>query len=338
MRIAVLLLLCMPAQPTDPDMRDSPYNLVTPTLGGLQLWTDELYFHGWHIQRHCYTGHCRLLDADNQRHAWGTFDECHKALQHIRREQNLPPMQGKVVIALHGLIRTAGSLRKVCGYLHEQAGYTAIAMNYSSTRTEVAQHARALKSIIDHLEGVDRIDLVSHSLGSLVIRHYLSDTTDPATNRQGDPRIQRIVMYAPPNQGAELAEKLGRNQVFKMVFGVAGTQLARAWPELEKHLAIPQCEFGVIAGGRGDDRGWNPLLTGDDDGVVSVATTRLPGAADSLVLPASHTFIMSNSQVLECTRRFFEHGYFVSPERRRPISPELPGSAEAGNSAGPNLK
>ena len=42
-------------------------NLKTPTLGGLQLWTDELYFHGWHIQRHCFTGHCRLLDERNRR-------------------------------------------------------------------------------------------------------------------------------------------------------------------------------------------------------------------------------------------------------------------------------
>jgi pimeloyl-ACP methyl ester carboxylesterase len=183
----------------------------------------------------------------------------------------------------------------------------------------VAQHARALKSLIDNLEGVERIDLVSHSLGSLVIRHYLSDTTDPATGRQGDARIQRIVMYAPPNQGAELAEKLGRNQVFKMVFGQAGLQLAREWPELEKKLAVPQCEFGIIAGGRGDERGWNPLLTGDDDGVVSVATTRLAGASDFLVVPSSHTFIMTSPQVLDCTLRFLEQGCFRSPEERQPI-------------------
>jgi hypothetical protein len=134
-----------------------------------------------------------------------------------------------------------------------------------------------------------------------------------------DPRLGRIVMFAPPNQGAELAEKLGRNQVFRMVFGSAGVQLARQWPELEKRLAIPACEFGIIAGGRGDERGWNPLLTGDDDGVVSVSTTRLPGAADFLVLPVSHTFLMQNAQVLECTLRFLEQGCFISPDQRHPI-------------------
>jgi triacylglycerol lipase len=53
---------------------------------------------------------------------------------------------------------------------------------------------------------------------------------------------------------------------------------------------------------------------------VSVATTRLAGAADFLVLPVYHTFLMTNPQVLACTLRFFEHGYFLSPEQRQPIT------------------
>jgi hypothetical protein len=289
------------------------FNLVTPTLGGLQLWTDELFFHGWHIQRHSFTGHCRLLDERNCRHAWGSFEACQRRLDEIRRQRGLPAMQGKVVIVLHGLIRTFGSMRKLCRYLHEHGGYTAINMSYPSTRADAAHHARALKSVIDHLKGVERIDLVSHSLGSIVIRHYFGDSV-PC-----DPRIGRIVMYAPPNQGAELAEKLGRIRAFQLLFGPAGMQLARQWPKLQEHLAIPPCEFGIIAGGRGDERGWNPLLSGDDDGVVSVASTRLAGAADFLVLPVSHTLLMRNRQVLEYTLRFLEHGWFLSPEKRQPI-------------------
>jgi hypothetical protein len=294
-------------------------NLVTPTLGGLQFWTDELFFHGWHIQRHCFTGHCRLLDENHCRHAWGTFEECQKRLQSIRQEQNLPPMRGKAVIALHGLIRTRGSMQSLCKYLSDEGGYEVFNVNYPSTRAEVGEHARALASIICHLDGIEEINLVSHSLGSLVIRHYLADTTDPLTGRQGDPRLGRIVMFGAPNNGAELAEKFGRNQVFKTVFGAAGTQLARTWPELEKSLAVPRCEFGIVAGGRGDQRGWNPFLSGDDDGVVSVDTTRLAGAADFLVLPISHTFMMNSRQAQECTLRFLKHGYFISEQDRRPI-------------------
>ena len=310
-----------------PAAADRHRNLVAPTLGGLQLWADELFFHGWHIQRHCYTGHCRLLDDQNRRHAWGTFEQCQARLEEIKLERNLPPMQGKAVIALHGLIRTRASMNGLCQHLKEQGGYNVFNVNYPSTRAEVGQHAAALASIIEHLEGIEEINFISHSLGSLVIRHYLADHVDPATGRQGDERIRRFVMFGPPNQGAELAEKLGRNQVFKTVFGAAGVQLARAWPELEPRLAIPCCEFAIVAGGRGDDRGWNPFLTGDDDGVVSVDTTRLAGARDFAVLPASHTFLMNDPRAREYTLRFLERGCFLSEDERCPIGIEPVGAA-----------
>jgi hypothetical protein len=51
-------------------------NLKTPTLGGLQFWGDELYFHDWRIQRHAVSGHCRLLDGRYRRLAWGSYSDC----------------------------------------------------------------------------------------------------------------------------------------------------------------------------------------------------------------------------------------------------------------------
>ena len=42
------------------------------------------------------------------------------------------------------------------------------------------------------------------------------------------------------------------------------------------------------SGGLGNNVGMNPLLPGDDDGLVTVQSTRLAGAADFLVLPVVH--------------------------------------------------
>jgi hypothetical protein len=84
-------------------------------------------------------------------------------------------------------------------------------------------------------------------------------------------------------------------------------------------LTIPSCEFGILAGGRGDDIGRNPLLDGDDDFVVSVAETRLAGARDFMVVPALHTVIMDHPAVQEYTVRFLQQGFFQSAERRCPI-------------------
>ena len=84
--------------------------------------------------------------------------------------------------------------------------------------------------------------------------------------------------------------------------------------------------FGIVAGGRGKGGANNPLLSGDDDFVVTVDETRLPGAADFLVVPVLHTFFMDDPTVRECTLRFLQHGHFVSEDRRQPIQAIRPPS------------
>jgi pimeloyl-ACP methyl ester carboxylesterase len=295
------------------------FNAVTPTLGGKQLWADELFFHDWHVQRHVFTGHYRLLDGYNLRHAWGTFDECKNKLDEIKRKRNLPPMQGPAIVVLHGLFRTASAMNGISRYLREEGGYTVFNVTYPSTRGTVADHARSLARIVDGLEGIDELNFVGHSLGNLVVRHYLADRARSGSPLRLDPPLKRIVMLGPPNRGAQIAEALAGVGAFHLVAGASASQLAREWDELEANLATPACEFGILAGGRGGERGYNPLLEGDNDLVVSVDSTRLAGAADFAVLPVVHTLMMDDRTVKEYTLRFLEHGYFISAEARRPI-------------------
>ncbi len=103
-----------------------------------------------------------------------------------------------------------------------------------------------------------------------------------------------------------------------------GRELAEGWPELSKHLAIPQFEFGIIAGGTGDGRGYNRLLNGDNDLIVTVEETRLPGAHDFLCVPVMHTFLMDDRRVEEATLRFLNDGYFVIDDQRQPIEKPTP--------------
>jgi pimeloyl-ACP methyl ester carboxylesterase len=305
----------------DQEPSTGKFNAVTPTLGGKQFWADELFFHDWHIQRNVFTGHYRLLDGYHLRHAWGTFDECRSKLERIKQDRGLPPMRGPAVIVLHGLFRSPTSMGKISRYLRDEGGYTVFNVSYPTTRGSVAEHARSLARIIDNLDGIDELNFVGHSLGNLVVRHYLADQTHPEAGQRPDPRIRRIVMLGPPNQGAQIAEALGSIELFHVVAGTSGTQLARDWERLEQHLATPECEFGILAGGRSTDRGYNPLLDGDNDLVVRVASTRLAGAADFAVLPVIHSVMMNDRTVLEYTLRFLQQGYFVSAQARHPIAP-----------------
>lgn len=296
-----------------------PRRVALPTLGGMQFWADRLFFGDWRIQRNAVTGRYRLLDGDNLRHASGTFADCRKALQRIKQEEQLPPMQGTGVLLLHGLGRTRGSMAPLADYIRRNSDFTVFNVSYASTRQSIEEHARSLAQIVENLDGIERIDFVGHSLGNIVVRRYLADQTDPAAGRRPDPRIRRMVMLGPPNHGSIAATGLGDNVIFQAITGETGQELGRQWVWLESSLATPQFEFGIIAGGRGNDRGINPLLPGDDDGVVTVQSTRLAGARDFLSVSALHSLLPANADVQKATLRFLKEGYFRAADRRQPV-------------------
>jgi pimeloyl-ACP methyl ester carboxylesterase len=302
------------AEPSNP----APQDAAPKTLGGQYCWADELVYFGWRIQRNTFTGHCRLLDEAKRRHEFGSFETCRAKLDEIKREKHLPPMKGKAVLVLGGLGDARMMPEKMAAFLHDRGGYMAECVAYPSLFDDIGESARSLDSVVRHLDGVEDIDFVGHSLGNLVIRRYLGDQTDAAKGKSPDKRIKRIVMLGPPNQGAEMAEKLGDYEAFAAL-GPAAEQLGKRWPELKQTLAAPTCEFGIIAGGRGDGHGYNPLLSGDNDGMVTVVSTRLPGARDFLLVNDLHFVFLFSPDVQKPTLEFLRHGYFVSEEKRQPI-------------------
>ena len=72
-------------------------------------------------------------------------------------------------------------------------------------------------------------------------------------------------------------------------------------------------DLGIIAGTLNRRRYLPTSPEGVSDGTVSVAETVVPGMLDYLELPASHTFIMWNGEVLRQTVFFLQHGRFDRP-------------------------
>ncbi|MDZ7618552.1 MAG: hypothetical protein U1E05_16230, partial [Patescibacteria group bacterium] len=147
-------------------------NIATPTGGGKQFWTDRFVHHHWRIQQHVYTGHCRLLDDNDVRQAWGAYDGCLRAFERLRVERSLPPVRGKVVVTVHGLGRTRQSMAGMGEYLAKEGGYTWLNFSYASTRDSIDSHAGALSQVLQSLNGAEEVHFVAHSLGNLVIRRY----------------------------------------------------------------------------------------------------------------------------------------------------------------------
>jgi pimeloyl-ACP methyl ester carboxylesterase len=297
-----------------------PMSLMSKTGGGKQFWADVWFFHDWRIQCHALTQHYRLLDGANHRLASGTFDVCRSKLDEIRERDKLAPMDGKAIILLHGLFRSRTAMSALCNTINAASNYTTFCMGYPTTRGCVDSHARLLDSVVRSLEGITEINFVAHSLGNLVVRNWLHNLGEEKRMLPKGQSFGRMVMLAPPNRQPQIATKLIRGVVANFVAGPAAQELATGWEGLETKLATPKFEFGILAGGKGDDKGYNPLIPGDDDAVITVESTRLPGAHDFRVLPVMHTFFMDNKRAQELTLRFLDHGHFESEDSRQPIA------------------
>ena len=222
-----------------------------------------------------------------------------------------PPRE--IVILLHGLARSSNSMAKMAKSLSRK-GYMVFNLEYPSTRLSVEEIAeRYLHPIVCRTNRNHRtIHFVTHSMGGIVVRHYLKHY------RCG--QLGRIVMLAPPNQGSELVDFLKETYLFKKILGPAGQQLSTAEEALPNQLGPADFELGIITG----NISFNPLslwvLKGPDDGKVAVKRAALPGMREMLVVPCNHTFIMQSSKVIARTAAFLKSGRFYEMmENKQPL-------------------
>lgn len=275
------------------------------TLGGRQLWGDLIFLRGYRLQHNVMTNRYRLLDPHDKRVENGLESDCLKKLEQIQHEQQLEPETGRVTLTIHGIGRSSKCFSGLSRSL-EAEGVRMIGFDYPSTRISIQDSVSYLQSVLDHLPDVERIDVVCHSMGGLLLRSLLSTSCES--------RFQRAVFLGVPHHGAEVADVLRRNPLFKMVMGPAGQQLVTDPASGMNHMPIPEFEFATIAGGRGANRGFNPLLPGDNDLTVTVESAQLEGASDSLRLPVIHSLLMADQRCISATVRFLETGRLQADE------------------------
>ena len=311
------------------------FGIGTKTLGGRFTFSDEAVYQGWRVQKSAVVGHYRLLTPDDRRHTFGTLEHCLETLEKIKIEKSLPPMPKEVVIVVHGLGASRQWMDSLSEYLSEDGGLSVVNVGYPSTMNDIGEHANSLTSVIQHLEGVEKVNFVAHSMGNIVIRHCLNDLASLPVSVQPKITYGRFVMMAPPNHGAVAANKLADNKLAQLFGGEAVQQLAPdvGWPTLEQRLATPAFEFGIIVGGRGDGEGYLATIPGDDDMLLSVETSKLSGASDFVQVKGIHQTLPKNKQVQQYALRYLQTGAFLPSGRRYPIeSPQDPEPPRASSS------
>ncbi|HEX5010585.1 MAG TPA: alpha/beta fold hydrolase [Planctomycetota bacterium] len=199
----------------------------------------------------------------------------------------VPPRD--LVVLVHGMGRTPLSMRPLARVL-EQQGYDVLNWDYSSTGPTVAELGTQLAAAVRERPRAPgaRVHFVTHSLGGIVVRAALA--SDPP------PDVGRVVMLAPPNQGARAADAaqpwVGWWLKPLSELGTGDGSTARTLP------VPPGVEIGVIAGGF--------------DGKVSVEETHLAGETDHVVVPGTHSFLMLRSDVQGLVLGFLATGHFAA--------------------------
>ena len=309
--IAVLLLgACLPpTTAADPPVasRDAGWLAAFRRSREALEWTDVAIRHDWRLQRHARDGRCRILDPADDTVRAGTEAECRRAFAALEAEGTGPRPDGGTIVLLHGLGEGRDSMRPLAEHLRAALDATVISFGYASIAADIETHGRALAEVVGSLPTRGPVSFVGHSLGGIVVRRWLALAGDEQRDR-----VHRVVMLGPPNQGSQMARMAAG------IWGVAGhvdgaaRELVYGWQDVAPHLAVPECDFGIVAGGKGDDAGYSMLLSGDDDAVVCVAETRLPGARDFLLVPVHHAAMMRSPAVQRATEAFLKTGRFAA--------------------------
>lgn len=227
-----------------------------------------------------------------------------------------PRPDAEVVVLLHGLGRTERSMR-LLGTRLSKAGFHVVNLGYPSTEL-------APDGLVSHLDreldaccrGATRVHFVTHSLGGIVVRAQLA--------RRRPENLGRVVMLAPPNRGSELVDRVGGSKLFAWALGPTARELGTDAGSLPNRLPAPDYELGVVAGNASLNPIGSALVPGDDDGIVSVARTQLPGVTDFVEVRASHTFIMRSELVAGEVISFLRNGHFLDRGRESPAALAAP--------------
>ena len=209
----------------------------------------------------------------------------------------------------------------LCEFLERHGGYTPINVLYASTRADLncarggvgprrgAPGRRGDRSQLRRAQpGKPRDSAVS---GRLLCREE---------RQEAGPAIRRIVMLAPPNNGARFAEAFRDSSVVGWVWGDSVRQLAaggrnpRNWrsrlPVRNPRGRTRDCGRPQSVAGRGRRHGGQ--RRGD----------QAPRRRDFAVLPDYHGKIMDDDTARKHILSFLQNGYFTSEAQRRPLPPQ----------------
>lgn len=221
----------------------------------------------------------------------------------LSRRTVLPDQHKDGVILLHGIGRTFRNMQRIEAALRG-AGFATFNITYPSTRLNILENADFLQAeSADFQSSIkDKIHIVAFSMGGLVARALIK--------KYRPENLGRVVMIGTPNKGSEVADIFHKMRPFQFFYGPAGQQLISRRNAFQDLLGPIDFDLGVIAGCSRIHPFSSLIFAEESDGIVSVASTKIEGMSDHIVIPHSHTALPVTKKTAELSVRFLKNGNF----------------------------
>ncbi|MGM0659289.1 MAG: esterase/lipase family protein [Pseudomonadota bacterium] len=192
-----------------------------------------------------------------------------------------------------GMLPLARRLR-ILGWQCELFGYSSVFGRAAENVQRLADRARTV--------GGDPLHFVGHSLGGLLILKMLAEAGGVVPGG-------RVVLLGSPLNGSAVARRMMGSPILKPWVGRAAELLDAGLDDLPGDR-----EVAVIAGTSSLGAGrLFAALAKPHDGTVTVAETKVPGLADHLELPVSHTGLVLAGKVADAIDGFLRTGSLKQP-------------------------
>lgn len=209
-------------------------------------------------------------------------------------------LQGEKLVAIHGYSGAPWNMYFVAKPLEkEQMSITY--WGYPSKDKLIEEHAADLVAFLQNEALKDPgqpIHFLTHSMGGLVLRAALNHPECPP-----EAQIGRAVLLVPPNQGTAWGRLLGEFSLPQYIAREYSGQQLLSELDFEHLGQFPDAmEVLVIAG----NFGINYILSGENDGVVTVEETYLSTPHKHIVLNRGHKTILLSQEAANLAHDFIK--------------------------------
>ncbi|NMA48779.1 MAG: alpha/beta fold hydrolase [Tissierellia bacterium] len=211
------------------------------------------------------------------------------------------------IVLVHGYNKTSKDMKTLKTNLEKMGHFVHLVdlpLTFRSIDDCVELFSKQMEGILsENMDDNDRVSLVGHSSGGLVIQLYLR-------NNMCLTGIARCVLIATPNKGTRLAD-IAVN-LFKPAGKVFKTlnDLTTANAKKSVFDQFHEIEIGAIAGNNCNLL-LGRLLENENDGRVEVNSVRIEGLQDFIVLPYGHKEIHYQYETAKLVSDFVRKGFFV---------------------------